>query len=176
MNQNITNVQEKILQGKGITKEEVLSCQNAVENDEDLFYVYWIMARYYLDRNQEDAMTYCILKCYELNERNHFDLPFKVKDFIEARGSFIEDAIEKTRVRLLPLSVLFGVLVLVLFWMIIGQGELGGFIIGFILMNLISIFFQTFGSRKTFDSFKKKQYAAVYNFLDENANVSADGH
>ena len=81
MNQNIANIQEKILQGKGITKEEVLSCQNSIESEEDLFYVYWIMSRYYLDRNQEDAMTYCVLKCYELNEKNHFDLPFKVKDF-----------------------------------------------------------------------------------------------
>ena len=67
MNQNIANIQEKILQGKGITKEEVLSCQNSIESEEDLFYVYWIMSRYYLDRNKEDAMTYCVLKCYELN-------------------------------------------------------------------------------------------------------------
>ena len=176
MNQNIANIQEKILQGKGITKEEVLSCQNSIESEEDLFYVYWIMSRYYLDRNKEDAMTYCVLKCYELNEKNHFDLPFKVKDFMDARSSFMEEAIEKTRIRLLPLSLLFGVLVLVLFWLIIGNGNFDAFIVGFILMNLISIFFQTYGSKKTLASFKKKQYAAVYEFIDEDDKVFADGH
>lgn len=176
MNQKIQKIQNKILEGSAVSKEEVLLCQEAVEDDEDLFAVYWIMARYYLDRNEENALTYCILKCYELNEKNHFDLSFKVKDFMEARSEFMEEAIMKTRKKLLPLSILFGVIVLVLVWLIMAQGDFIGFIIGFICMNLISVNFQKIGSNKTLASFKEKQYAAVYEFLDEDDKKFADGH
>lgn len=176
MNQKILNTQNRILEGKRITKEEVKECQTLISDEEDLFGVYWIMARYYLDNDQQDAMTYCILKCYELNEKNHFDLPYKVKDFMEARSDFMEEAIMKTRKKLLPLSILFGVIVLVLFWLIIGKTAFSGFVVGFICMNLISIYFQKIGTKKTLDAFKKRQYAAVYDFLDEEDKKFADGH
>lgn len=175
MNQYIYETQLKLINGHGVTKEEVRKCQTLEENEEDLFAVYWIMARYYLDRNQLDALTYCILKCYELNERYHFDLPFKVKDFMEVRCAFMDEALTKTRTKLLPLSVLFGVICLVLCWLILAQGNFGGFIVGFILMNLVSISFQNIGLKKTIQSFKKKQYAAVYPYLDEEDKKFVDG-
>lgn len=175
MNTIIRETQDKLLNGHGVTKEEVLKCQNLVDSEEDLFVVYWIMSRYYLDRNQPDAMTYCILKCYELNQKNKFDLPFKVKNFMDARTDFMQEAMNKTTVRLLPLSILFGVITLVLCWLILGDGNFGAFIVGFVAMNIVSINFQSAGSKKTIESFKKKQYAAVYPFLDEDDKKFVDG-
>lgn len=175
MNSYIKETQEKLLNGHGVTKEEVLKCQSLEENEEDLFAVYWIMSRYYLDRNQPDAMTYCVLKCYELNEKYKFDLPYKVKDFMEARCDFMQEAINKTNTRLLPLSILLGIITLVLVWFIMGNGTFIGFILGFIAMNIVSINFQGVGFKKTIASFKKKQYAAVYPFLDEDDKKFVDG-
>lgn len=175
MNTFIKQTQDKLLSGQGVTKEEVLKCQSLEENEEDLFAVYWIMSRYYLDRNQLDALTYCILKCYELNEKYKFDLPYKVKDFMEARCVFMHEAINKTNARLLPLSLLFGIITLVLVWFIMGGGQFSGFVLGFIAMNLVSINFQGIGFRKTIEAFKKKQYAAVYPFLDEDDKKFVDG-
>lgn len=175
MNAFIKQTQDKLLNGQGVTKEEVLKCQSLEENEEDLFAVYWIMSRYYLDRNQLDAMTYCILKCYELNEKYKFDLPYKVKNFMDARSEFMNEAINKTNSRLLPLSLLFGIISLVLVWFIMGNGSLIGFVLGFIAMNIVSINFQGIGSKKTIESFKKKQYAAVYPYLDEDDKKFVDG-
>lgn len=175
MNQFIKETQQKLLNGQGVTKEEVLKCQSLEENEEDLFAVYWIMSRYYLDRNQNDAMTYCILKCYELNERYKFNLDFKVKDFMEVRTSFMDEAINKTNSRILPLSLLFGILTLVLCWFIMGDGRFDAFIAGFILMNVVSIGFQNAGFKKTIAAFKKKQYAAVYPFLDDEDKKFVEG-
>lgn len=56
------------------------------------------------------------------------------------------------------------------------KGEFTGFIIGFICMNLVSVNFQSVANKKTIEAFKKKQYAAVYSFLDENDQKFADGH
>lgn len=175
MNAFIRETRDKLLNGQGVTKEEVLKCQSLNETEEDLFNIFWIMSRYYLDRNQLDAVTYCILKAYELNTKHKFDLPYKVKDFMEARCNFFEEAISKTRTKILPLSILFGVIVLVLCWLILGNGQFDGFIVGFIAMNLVSINFQNIGSKKTIESFKKKQYAAVYPFLDEEDKKFVDG-
>lgn len=175
MNSYICETRDKLLNGHGVTKEEVLKCQSLEENEEDLFTVYWIMSRYYLDRNEPDALTYCILKCYELNEKYKFDLPYKVKDFMDARSDFMNEAINKTNSRLLPLSLLFGIISLVLVWFILGNGSFTGFILGFIAMNFVSIYFQSIGSKKTIEAFKKKQYAAVYPFLDEEDKKFVDG-
>ena len=76
---------------------------------------------------------------------------------------------------LLPLSILFGVISLIMFWFIIGSGSGEGFIIGFIVMNIVSINFQNLGSKKTIESFKKKQYSAVYPFLDDEDKKFVDG-
>lgn len=176
MNTTILDVKSQILSGKGITKQQVMKCQESISDEEELFYVYWIMSRYYLDRGQENAMTYCVLKCYELDEKNHFDVEFKVKDFLEARTDFMEEAMTKTRTRLLPLSILFGVITLILVWMIMSAGEFTGFIIGFICMNIVSIGFQQIGFKKTIEKFKIKQYAAVYSYLDDEDKKFADGH
>lgn len=176
MNKKILETENKILSGQGISKEEVMACQEVIENEEDLFHTYWIMSRYYLDRGKLDALTYCILKCYELNEKHHFDLEYKVKDFLEARTDFMDEAIMKTRKKLLPLSTLFGVITLVALWLILGNGEFIAFILGFIAMNIVSIKFQQIGSKKTLESFKTKQYAAVYSFLDENDKKFVDEH
>lgn len=176
MNTKILEVKDKILNGKAFTKEDVKACQNSIQSEEELFMTYWIMARYYLNHNELDALTYCVLKCYELNEKNHFDVDYKIKDFIEVRCDFMEDAIIKTRKKILPLSILFGVLTLVLVWLIMSKGEFTGFIIGFICMNLVSVNFQSVANKKTIEAFKKKQYAAVYSFLDENDQKFADGH
>ena len=175
MNAFIKETQDKLLSGQGVTKEEVLKCQSLQSNEEDLFATYWIMSRYYLDRDEVDAMTYCVLKCYELNQKYKFDLPFKVKDFVDARSAFMVEAMNKTTVRLLPLSTLFGIIALILCWLILGDGNMGGFVVGFIAMNIISINFQSAGSKKTIESFKKKQYAAVYPFLDEDDKKFVDG-
>ncbi len=176
MNQQIQKIKEKFLAGKPITKEDVTFAQNHIEDDEDLFMTYFFMSRVYLDKKEFDAVTYCVLKCYELNEKHHFDLDFKIKDFVEARSDFMEEAILKTRKKILPLSILFGVIVLVLVWLIMAHGELTGFILGFIAMNLISIYFQKVGSEKTIRSFKKKQYQAVEGFLDEQDREFANRH
>lgn len=176
MNETIKTIQDQILNQHQVTLEEVKQCQELVESAEDLFTTYWIMSRYYVDHNEPDAVTYCALKCYELNEIHHFDLEFKVKDFLEARTDFMEEAIWKTRKKLIPLSVLFGLLTLILIWLIMSKGEFTGFIIGFIAMNLVSISFQQYGSKKTLTQFKKKQYAAVYEFLNENDKKFADEH
>lgn len=175
MNALILETRDKLINGHGVTKEEVLKCQNLEDNEEELFTVYWIMSRYYLDRNQPDAMTYCILKCYELNEKYKFDLPYKVKNFMDARSEFMNEAINKTNSRLLPLSLLFGIISLVLVWFIMGNGTLIGFVLGFIAMNIVSINFQGIGSKKTIEAFKKKQYAAVYPYLDEDDKKFVDG-
>ena len=174
MNENILAIKDKVLKDDIVTKDMILQCQNAVNSAIDLYMTYWLMARYYLNRNELDALTYCILKCYELNEIHHFDLEFKVKDFMEARCEFMEEAISKTRTRILPLSILFGVIALVLIWLIMSNGEFTGFLLGFLAMNLISIGFQKTGMKKTIESFKKKQYAAVYGYLDENDQKFAD--
>ena len=176
MNQIILDTEKKLLNNQGIRKEEVIACQQAVSNDEELFHTYWIMSRYYLDRNQLDALTYCILKCYELNEKHHFSLEYKVKDFMEVRTDFMDEAIMKTRKKLLPLSILFGVIVLIALWLIAGNGEGIAFILGFIAMNIVSIKFQEVASKKTIGQFKVKQYAAVYEFLDENDKKFVDEH
>lgn len=176
MNAEILKFQDRVINGHSISKEEITTCQRLVKDDEDLFAVYWLMARYYLDHDQPDALTYCILKCYELNEQHHFELAFKVKDFMEARTDFMEEAIQKTRTRILPLSILFGLLTLILCWLILGNGRFDAFIAGFIAMNVISIFFQQVGSKKTLAAFKKKQYAAVYGFLDKQDKEFANGH
>ncbi|MGN1343475.1 MAG: hypothetical protein ACI4U3_02785 [Traorella sp.] len=176
MNTKILEIENKILNGHLVTKEEVQTAQKACETNEDLFHTYWIMSRYYLDHNQQDALTFCILKCYELNEENHFELEYKVKDFLEARSDFMEEAIMKTRKKLLPLSCLFGVIVLVALWLILGDGEFISFIIGFVAMNVVSIKFQEVGSKKTLESFKKKQYEAVIGFLDENDRLFVNEH
>ena len=100
----------------------------------------------------------------------------KVKDFLEARSEFMNEAINKTRTKLIPISVFFGVIVLVAFWLILGNGNFGAFIVGFIAMNFVSIKFQEVGFKKTIQTFKKKQYDAVYNFLDDNDKKFVDEH
>ena len=176
MNKRIQEIEKKILNGHIVSKEEVIECQNLQNNAEELFHTYWIMSRYYLDRNEQDALTYCILRCYELNEQNSFELEYKVTQFMDARCDFYEEAIQKTRTKILPLSVLFGIIVLVALWLILGNGEFTAFIIGFIAMNFVSIKFQEIGSKKTLTTFKKKQYGAVYPFLDENDKKFVDEH
>ena len=176
MNQTILDVKNKILKGHKVTKQEVIECQKAESNELELFTTYWIMSRYYLERNEQDALTYCILKCYELNEFYKFDLEYKVKNFLDARSDFMQEAINKTKTKLIPIAIFFGVLLLVAFWLIIGDGGMGGFVIGFIVMNIVSIKFLEIGSKKTIEAFKKKQYAAVYEFLDENDKKFVDEH
>ena len=56
-----------------------------------------------------------------------------------------------------------------------GNGSLIGFVLGFIAMNIVSINFQGIGSKKTIEAFKKKQYAAVYPYLDEDDKKFVDG-
>ena len=176
MNKRIKEIENKILKGNNVTKEEVIECQQIQNSAEDLFHTYWIMSRYYIPSNNSDAITYCVLKCYELNESNKFDLEFKVKDFVEARTQFMDVEIEKTRTKLLPLSILFGILVLVPLWLMLGNGELFAFVFGFIAMNVVSIKFQEIGFKKTITAFKKKQYEAVYPYLDEIDKKFVDEH
>ena len=176
MNKRIKEIEDKILNGHKVTKQQVTECQQLQDNAEDLFHTYWIMARYYLEMKELDALTYCILKCYELNEQNKFNLELKVKDFMEARTDFMEEAVNKTRTKLIPISVLFGIIVLVALWLILGNGTFESFIIGFIAMNFVSIKFQDIGFNKTITTFKKKQYAAVYPFLDEQDKKFVDEH
>ena len=176
MNKRIKEIEDKIFKGHVVTKEEVTECQQLQNNAEDLFHTYWIMSRYYLELKQYDALTYCILRCYELNEQNKFELEYKVKDFMDARTGFMNEAMTKTRTKLIPISILFGIITLVALWLILGKGSLGAFIVGFIVMNFVSIKFQTIGFNKTITSFKKKQYAAVYPFLDEQDKKFVDEH
>lgn len=176
MNSKISEVKEKILHHQAFTKEDIRECQNVCETDEEVFTTYWIMSRYYLNRSESDALTYCALKCFELNEKNHFELEYSIRDYLEARCDFMEEAIEKTRKKILPLSILFGVLVLILIWLIMSKGELFGFVFGVIGMNVVSIMFQSKATKKTIESFKKKQYAAVYYFLDDEDKKFADKH
>ena len=176
MNNRIKEIESKILKGHKVTKEEVIECQQLQNNAEDLFHTYWIMSRYYLDLNEQDALTYCILRCYELNEQNKFDLEYKVSNFMEARSEVMQEAINKTRTKLIPISVFLGILVLVALWLIVGNGTIPSFIVAFIAMNIVSIKFQEIGSKKTINAFKKKQYAAVYPFLDEQDKKFVDEH
>lgn len=176
MNKRIKEIEDKILNGHKVNKKEVTECQQLQDNAEDLFHTYWIMARYYLELNQLDALTYCILRCYELNEQNKLNLEYKVKNFMEARSAFMEEAIVKTRTRLIPISIFFGILVLVALWLILGDGTFGSFVVGFIAMNFVSIKFQSVGFEKTIAAFKKKQFAAVYPFLDEQDKKFVDEH
>lgn len=176
MNKRIKEIEDKILSGNTVTKEEVIECQQIQNCAEDLFHTYWIMSRYYLNCNNSDALTYCILRCYELHENNKFDLDFKVKDFMEVRCDFMEEAIKKTRTKLIPISAFFGVIVLVAFWLILGNGNFGGFVIGFLAMNIVSIKFQDIGFKKTITTFKKRQLNAVYSYLDEQDKKFVDEH
>lgn len=172
MNATIEAIQQKCLNDQVITVNEVKACQESVSNDEELCLVYWIMSRYYLNHDNTDALVYCCLKAKELIERNHYAFDFKINDFIEARTDFFDEEITRIRTKILPLSVLFGVITLILIWFIMD----GGFIIGFIGMNVVSIAFQQVGFTKTVEKYRAKQLAAVFEFLTQEDQQFVNQH
>lgn len=169
----ITKMKQACLDEKYTEVEaNLLACQNEAQTPQEIFDVYWMMAKLYQQKKEEDACVGCLLRCDKIMKENKLEVGFLIKEFIDNRVNFMEDKYMTMRKRLLIISVTSGFVTFMFSYFVLQ----GGFLISFILMNLVSVGLFT----KTFDrackKFNNKQFNACKEFMSENDQKFCDLH
>lgn len=155
-----------------ITKEQVQLAQSLETDAKSLADVYYIMAKYYQQQKNENAVVFCCMRAKKLLRDNQLYYDFKMNEMIEVKTDFLIEKENIIRKKILIISITLGVFTMLSLWIFMQID----WVVSFIFMNIVSVAFFTIGNKKTLATFYKKQLAACRDFLDEEDKEFAYTH
>lgn len=173
MSEWITKTKKACLDEKySIVEENIEKCQKEASTPQQLFDVYWMMAKLYQQNKLEDAAVGCALRCRKLMKQNQLEYDFYMSEFIDHLTNFIEEKYMMIRKRLLTISVTAGFVTFMFSYFVLQ----GGFLVSFILMNVVSVGLFTMTFDRTCGKFDNKQFNACKDFMNERDQKFSEQH